>query len=195
MAGCTIAYQIWGYIGGDFTSLNQWRDYNNCSNCLSYIIKTFSTTTGAAEVESTGTMLVANDLKPQTILDLKIVTRSVFSRTATKQVEDFFLLKMRQSPCVDNRLAFDPTGAFVYANHYGTEPVKDYEYLIGTPVVQINPKYSTVFTTTACPLTAWLYILDEQTNQWVDKTTSLPTWIPTFEPTKTAANIAAHMTI
>ena len=64
MAGCTIAYQIWGYVGGTFDTLNRWEDFNNCGNCLDYIIKTFDTTTGAAEVESNGTMLVANDLKP-----------------------------------------------------------------------------------------------------------------------------------
>ena len=95
---------------------------------------------------------------------MRIVTVSVYSRTTTAQVADNFYLKLRQSPCVDNMLAFDPPASFVYANHYGTSPVADVNYLIGTPVVNIDPKYSTVFDNVACPLTATLYILDPVAN-------------------------------
>ena len=74
---------------------------------------------------------------------------------------------MRQSPCVDNQLAFDPSGSFVYANHYGTSVVSDVSYQIGAATVSIDPKYSTSMPTTTCPLNAYLYVLNEQTNEWV----------------------------
>ena len=71
---------------------------------------------------------------------------------------------MRQSPCVDNKLAFDPTGSTVYTNAYGTAVVSDISYQIGAALVTIEPKYSALMDTTACPLNAYLWVLDETTN-------------------------------
>jgi len=116
--------------------LNQWQEKGSatCTTCLDYIIKSFSTTTGQGVVENlTGTKTTTGDLKPQTVLELKIVTKSVFSRSTTASVADNFYLKMRQSPCVDNLLTFSPTPASQYVNTYGTDsPVKNYSYQIGS---------------------------------------------------------------
>jgi hypothetical protein len=88
---------------------------------LGYIIKTFNPVTGAVTVENLTGMNGAVDLKPQTILELKFVATSVYSKEATREIEDSFFLKMRQSPCVDNVLAFNPAN-----------PVSDVSYEIGT---------------------------------------------------------------
>jgi len=124
---------------------------------------------------------------------LKIVTKSVFSRSATASVADNFYLKMRQSPCVDNQLTFSPTPSSQFIFHYGTvtpvptPPIPNYSYLIGTSAKNVDLKYSTVFTNDACPLTATLYVQDPITNAWVDKSVSRTDWISVFEPTKTAS--------
>ena len=79
---------------------------------------------------------------------------STYSKAAQNSVEDKFFLKMRQSQCVDNLLAFDPSGSRVHANGYGTSVVSDVNYKIGDSAVNIDPKYSTKMDTTTCPLTA-----------------------------------------
>lgn len=101
---------------------------------------------------------------------------------------------MRQSPCVDNFLSFDPTASWTYANHYGTSPQADVTYLIGTGTQTFNPKYSTTFDTTSCPLVATVSILDTVANQWNDVTSSLPVWLSSFSPA-TGTNIAGYFTI
>ena len=79
-----------------------------------------------------------------------------------------FNLIMRQSECVNNKIAFDSSTAFVYDNHYGSDILADVEYMIGDNTVIINPKYSTTISTNTCPLEAYLYILDEATNEWIE---------------------------
>ena len=111
-------------------------------------------------------------------------------------VTDDFNLKMRQSPCVDNKIAFDPSASRVYSNAYGTAVVSDVSYLIGAATVTIEPKYSASMATSSCPLNAYLFVLDETTNQWVEDSTSAFTnaWIASFT-TVTGATIAGKMTI
>ena len=96
---------------------------------------------------------------------------------------------MRQSPCVDNLLAFDGS-SWTYSNHYGTAKPPNVSYQIGSAAVTINPKYSTKITITDCPLTAQLYVLDDTTNLWVEDSTSTfsNAWINTF---RTAYNTGA----
>lgn len=142
VAGCTMQFSVWGHFN-QFGQQDAWFDYSNCSNCLNYIIKTFNPSTGAIVVENLTGMNGAVDLKPQTILELKVVATSVYSQDAARVIEDSFFLKMRQSPCVDNKLAFDPAASFVYSNHYGTSPVADVLYEIGSGSFFIDPKYST----------------------------------------------------
>jgi len=108
------------------------------------------------------------------------VATSVYSRSLSRTQEDSFFLKLIQSPCVDNKLAFDPPGSFVYANHYGSDPVSDVTYQIGDADVVIDPKYSTSMDTDDCPLIASLLVLDEATNLWNDVSVSLMSWISLF---------------
>lgn len=175
-ADCPITYKIFGYFPG-FSVGDNWFDYSTCS-CLNYVISGFDVLTGIAVVtNASGTKTTTGDLKPQTIMQLKIQATS----TQSKQVpaSDIFYLKLRQSPCVDNKLSFD-SATWTYANQYGTSAVKDYSYLIGTTAVNILPKYSTVFDTTSCGLTATVYIFDLANNLWTDVTTSRPAWMSAF---------------
>jgi len=128
VSGCTLAFKVFGNFSA-FGETRAWQDYSNCSNCLNYIISAFSTTTGQITVtNAAGTRTTTGDLKPETWLELKIVATSIYSKEVTSSVEDLFVLKMRQSVCVDNKLAFDPASSFVYANHYGTSTVSDVSY-------------------------------------------------------------------
>ena len=88
---------------------------------------------------------------------------------------------MRQSPCVDNLLAFEGS-SWTYANHYGTAKPPNISYQIGDTATNIDPKFSTKFSTTACPLTAQLFVLDDSTNIWVEDSTYAfsNAWITTF---------------
>ena len=97
-------------------------------------------------------------------MPLRIQATSTYSKTALKVVTDDFNLKMRQSPCVDNKIAFDPSASRVYSNAYGTAVVSDVSYLIGAATVTIEPKYSASMATSSCPLNAYLFVLDETTN-------------------------------
>jgi hypothetical protein len=77
---------------------------------------------------SDGTKTSTGDLLPETTIQLKLLATSTESKSATKEVEDFFNLKISLSACVDNKIAFDPSNSFVYANHHGTSVVSDVEY-------------------------------------------------------------------
>ena len=61
-------------------------------------------------------------------MQMKIVATSTYSTASPRVVEDTFSLKMRQSVCVDNLIAFDPADSFVYANRYGTSVVTNVSY-------------------------------------------------------------------
>ena len=91
---------------------------------------------------------------------------------------------MRQSPCVDNLLAFDGS-SWTYTNQYGTAKPPNVSYQIGATEVKIDPKFSTKLAITACPLTAQLFVLDDTTNLWVENSTSTfsNAWINTFRGT------------
>lgn len=90
VSGCQITYKVFGNFNA-FGQQQIWQDYSNCSNCLNYIISTFSTTTGAITVlNASGTKTTTGDLLPQTILQLKIVATSTYSQTTAKSVEDMF---------------------------------------------------------------------------------------------------------
>jgi len=194
-----VSFKVYGLFTV-FGEQNTWKDYSTCS-CLGYIISAFDTTTGLVSVNNpTGTQTTVGDLKPQTLLQLKIVATSNYSRVSTGVIEDAFYLKMRQSPCVDNQLTFSPTPSSQFLNHYGTgipppPNIPNFSYLIGTSAQPVDLKYSTIFTNVECPLTATLYIYDQPSNSWVDKSVTKADWISVFEPTKTATQIAGFMTI
>jgi hypothetical protein len=96
---------------------------------------------------------------------------------------------------VDNQIAFDPPGSFVYTNHYGSDTVSDVVYQIGDLEVIIDPKYSTSMDATTCPLTASLFVLDEFANQWTDISVPLLDWISLFQQTATLSVPAGYLTI
>ena len=88
MTGCEITYKVFGNFN-TFGTEQLWKDYSSCSNCLDYIISSFSTSTGVVTVyNAAGTQTATGDLKPQTILQLKIVATSTYSQTTAKTAED-----------------------------------------------------------------------------------------------------------
>jgi len=138
-----MTYKLYGYDTG--TSL--WIDFSDASGSLDYIVTAFDDTNGKITVENAdGTKTTTGDLKPQTNILLKIVVTSTWSRSSFRVVEDEFTLVVydeTSNACPTNKVAFDPSGSYVYANHYGTSVVSDVNYEIGD-TVNIDPKYSTI---------------------------------------------------
>jgi len=135
-------------------------------------------------LNTTGTKTTTGDLKPQTLLNLKVVATSSDSVKTNPSVEDEFTLTMRVSVCVDNKIAFDPSGSNTYAGaNSGGAVASDITYVIGESAQNITPKYSTVKSFTPCPITAELLVLNDTTNQWEDDSTSTFTnnWVNDFK--------------
>jgi hypothetical protein len=84
--------------------------------------------------------------------------------------------------CSANLIALDGT---TYTNKLNTSGISidDFSYTIGTTAVSKLPLFTTIRTNTACPIQAKLYVFDEVTNKWVDKTSSFPSYISNFSTT------------
>jgi len=84
--------------------------------------------------------------------------------------------------CSANLIALDGT---TYTNQLNISGISidDFSYTIGTPAVVKLPLVTTVRANTDCPIQAKLYVLDEVTNKWVEKTSSFPAYISSFSTT------------
>ena len=96
-------------------------------------------------------------------------------------VTDEFTLTLSDN-CSLNKIALDGT---TYANKLNIAGISidDFSYTIGTTAVSKLPLFTTVRANAACPIQAKLYVFDEVTNKWVDKTSSFPTYISAFSTT------------
>jgi len=160
VADCTVAYALFGFN----TASDKWEDFSDATGPLAYIISAFNTTTGKVTVLNTaGTKTSAGDLKPQTLLNLKVVATSSDSVAAGKTVEDEFTLTMRESKCVNNKLALDTS---TNANSSSGVVIPDIAYTWDTTAVTKTPAYSTTYTDADCPITAELYTWSESANAW-----------------------------
>ena len=129
-----------------------WDDYLTCT-CLSYFIQSFSTSTGQVQVyNANGTKTTTGDLKPSTVLQLKIVATSTYSQTLTNTVTDYFSLTMSTSTCLNNKIALDGT---IYSNTSpGGVNIPNISYIIGSTFVTYNPLFSTLYSISTCSITA-----------------------------------------
>ena len=86
-----MTYALFGFN----TASDKWEDFSDASTPLAYIVNAFSTSTGKVTVKNTnGTKTTANDLKPTTKLQLKVIATSTYSTQAEKSVADEFTLTM-----------------------------------------------------------------------------------------------------
>lgn len=86
---CPWTYTVATYFDG-FGTGDLWKQYDTCGGCLAYFISAFNTATGVVTITSSGTKTTANDLKPQTIYQMKITYTSLQSRDAQGVVSDIF---------------------------------------------------------------------------------------------------------
>lgn len=165
MTGCAKTFKIFAYS----SVISNWRDYADTANDIPLpFISAFSTTTGVASVSYAGTgtdaILQGKTWKATSVISMKIVAYSTYSKSSGKTVEDTFLLTMSDG-CAANKIALDGT---TYANSNAGTAVSDFSYTIGTTAVPVKPLISTVSTLAACPITSKLYVFNPATNAWVD---------------------------
>jgi hypothetical protein len=91
-------------------------------------------------------------------MEFKIVGISTYSKTSQSVVSDSFFIKMSQSPCVGNAVAFTHNSVQVYAHSYGADEVQNLFYTVGGGDYSKSPLYSTKMTSGDCPLNAKLFL-------------------------------------
>lgn len=161
--------------------ISQWRDYADTAIDIPLpFISAFSTATGIASVSYAGTgtdaILTGKTWKPTTILPMKIVATSTYSKVPGQKVEDTFRLIMSDG-CALNKIALDGT---TYPNSNGGIVVNDFPYTIGTSAIAVKPLISTVKTIASCAITSKLYVFNPAINDWVDQTSPTYNWISGF---------------
>lgn len=79
-----------------------------------------------------------------------------------------------QDGCYNNVIKFD--GSYAANKSLGTALIPNQVYKIngssGSPTLTLVPLYSTLLDATSCPLSAYFYIWDPNTNVWVDSSTT-----------------------
>lgn len=181
VVGCATTFKIYAYS----TVLNIWRDKADADNPLPFI-SAFSTASGSASVSYSGSgtdaILTGQTWKPKTVLKMKIVATSTYSKTTGQTVTDDFLLTMSDN-CATNKIALDGT---TYSNANAGTSISDFSYLIGSTAITKLPIISAVQPNSSCPIVAKLYVFDPAANKWIDQTTpSAPynAWISSFTGT------------
>ena len=119
-------------------------------------ISSFVTSTGVATVSVAGTensgIAPTTGLawKPQTIIKLKIVATSTYSKTTLRSVSNEFTLTLSDG-CSANKIALDGT---TYSNRLNTSGISiaDFSYTIGDTAVPKLPLFTTVRANDACPI-------------------------------------------
>ena len=181
VSGCATTFKIYAYS----TLLNIWRDYADADSPLPFI-SAFSTSTGVASVfyagTGTDTILTGQTWKSKTILQMKIIATSTYSKSVSSTVTDVFMLTMSDN-CAQNKIALDGTS---YGNANTGTAISDFSYVIGSASITKLPIISTVKTNASCPIVSKLYVFDPVANVWIDQTTpSAPynSWISSFTGT------------
>jgi hypothetical protein len=183
-----VTYRLLAYSN----VIQGWRDFADADNPLPFV-QSFDTATGVAVIEFDGsgvaTKLTGKMWQTKTILLMKIVATSTYSKTATRAVEDSFILTLSDSdpdnyvvPCANNKLATDGT---TYANANGGSHVNDFIYTIGGAAIDVLPLVSSSYSNAECPVESKLFVYDEYSNLWVDQTPPIAfnfPWISGFLP-------------